>query len=179
MKTIYMVEGTCGEYSDRSEWPVCAFTDEGKAKSLVEKLNELEKFNDEFHKRIHNEFEANYIDPVGLPPAPTYPDVPEGFHAYQEANSHGKGTPETKQKFKELQKLHQQNVDAYKEVSGAWGRLQSEAYERKQKAQDEWFKTNYIVPEHLTEAVPFIKYNGGYRSYYDSRYYYYEVTLYE
>jgi hypothetical protein len=33
---IYIVEGTTGEYSDRMEWIVCAFTNEQKAKAHVE-----------------------------------------------------------------------------------------------------------------------------------------------
>ena len=32
---IYIVSGTSGEYSDHREWMVKAFTDEGRAKSLV------------------------------------------------------------------------------------------------------------------------------------------------
>ena len=35
MSTIYVVMGTCGEYSDRTEWPVAAYTDEGLAKDHV------------------------------------------------------------------------------------------------------------------------------------------------
>ena len=32
---IYIVEGSTGEYSDHQEWPVKAFKDENKAKTLV------------------------------------------------------------------------------------------------------------------------------------------------
>lgn len=41
MKTVWIVEGSTGEYSDRREWPVCAFTTEEKAKELVEELSGL------------------------------------------------------------------------------------------------------------------------------------------
>lgn len=34
-RTIYVVVGTTGEYSDRSEWLVCAFVKEQDAKDLV------------------------------------------------------------------------------------------------------------------------------------------------
>lgn len=37
MKTIFVVEGSTGEYSDHYEWPVCAFVDEKKAADLVVK----------------------------------------------------------------------------------------------------------------------------------------------
>jgi hypothetical protein len=35
-KTIWVVEGSTGEYSDHSEWPVKAFTKEEYAKEFVE-----------------------------------------------------------------------------------------------------------------------------------------------
>jgi len=41
MKKIWIVEGRTGEYSDRSEWQVCAFYDENKAKEFVEELSDL------------------------------------------------------------------------------------------------------------------------------------------
>lgn len=34
-RTLYVVMGTTGEYSDRTEWPVRAFLDETKAADLV------------------------------------------------------------------------------------------------------------------------------------------------
>lgn len=34
MKTIWIVEGTCGEYSDRSEWPVAWCESEAEANAL-------------------------------------------------------------------------------------------------------------------------------------------------
>lgn len=35
MKTIYVVQGTTGEYSGRSEWSVCAYTDLEMARAHV------------------------------------------------------------------------------------------------------------------------------------------------
>lgn len=37
---IYVVRGCTGEYSDRFEWLVRAFTEEGKAQEFVSKLDE-------------------------------------------------------------------------------------------------------------------------------------------
>ena len=39
MKTIYIVEGTTGAYSDRYDWFVKAFTSKVKAKELADELN--------------------------------------------------------------------------------------------------------------------------------------------
>ena len=36
MDTVYIVMGTTGEYSDREEWPVCAYTNEQAAQQHVE-----------------------------------------------------------------------------------------------------------------------------------------------
>jgi len=33
---IYIVHGTCGEYSDRTEWSVCAYDEEHLARAHVE-----------------------------------------------------------------------------------------------------------------------------------------------
>lgn len=35
MRKIYIIIGTCGEYSDRSEWPVVALTSEASAEDYV------------------------------------------------------------------------------------------------------------------------------------------------
>lgn len=40
MKTIYVVEGSTGEWSDRTNWIVCAYESEDKAKEHVEKASE-------------------------------------------------------------------------------------------------------------------------------------------
>jgi hypothetical protein len=48
---IYVVEGSCGEYSDHNEWPVHAYTDESiaqtKVKELTEWANEIQLKYDE------------------------------------------------------------------------------------------------------------------------------------
>lgn len=36
--TIYVVRGSTGEYSDRTEWPVCAFTESWKAERFVAQI---------------------------------------------------------------------------------------------------------------------------------------------
>ena len=37
LERIWLVEGATGEYSDHTEWPVCFYYDEAKAKEHVEK----------------------------------------------------------------------------------------------------------------------------------------------
>lgn len=41
MTDIFVVRAACGEYSDRDEWNVCYFLDEGQAKQFVERIGQL------------------------------------------------------------------------------------------------------------------------------------------
>jgi hypothetical protein len=43
MQTIYIVEGTTGEYSDTVVWQIKAFSEEEAAKNFTESINNLAK----------------------------------------------------------------------------------------------------------------------------------------
>jgi hypothetical protein len=71
-KKIWVVRGTTGEYSDRSEWPVCAYKDEQKAKDHAEmatkRAKEIEATRKNRYPRCEglNEFDPNMsIDYTG------------------------------------------------------------------------------------------------------------------
>ena len=84
---VYVVMGSTGEYSDRSEWPVVAFMDEEKAKQRVidaeRKAKELEVTRKDRYRieKGANEFDAEmqmdytgtsyFYYTVGLEPAPS------------------------------------------------------------------------------------------------------------
>ena len=67
--TIYIVSGSCGEYSDRDEWIVKAFYSEEKARDLVEEATKVGKeIEKDFSDRgeYFNQYEhiaLNKIDP--------------------------------------------------------------------------------------------------------------------
>jgi glucose-6-phosphate 1-dehydrogenase len=67
MKTIYVVFGSTGEYSDRTEWPVLAYTSEINAQSHVTRATgyantifqavesgEVEKYSDQFDRLVQS-----------------------------------------------------------------------------------------------------------------------------
>jgi hypothetical protein len=62
---IYVVFGSTGEYSDRTEWPVKAFYDEDKAKELVENASEEADriFANRENKYSRRNDESNKFDP--------------------------------------------------------------------------------------------------------------------
>ena len=80
MTTIYVVMGNTGEYSDRNEWPVKAFTSKEKAQELV--INAQNAFNTlvggtgekdasryyfQHHKEHKNPFDPNMnVDYTGV-----------------------------------------------------------------------------------------------------------------
>jgi osmotically-inducible protein OsmY len=67
MSKIYVVMGSTGEYSDRSEWPVVAFRDEEEARKRVEnatrRAKELEATKPRDYRRITEHFKQNEFDP--------------------------------------------------------------------------------------------------------------------
>lgn len=70
MRTIYVVIGTCGEYSDRNEWLVAAYVSEGAAAQRVVDCERESKIMDAVakeHTRYGDEFEEakklNVADP--------------------------------------------------------------------------------------------------------------------
>ena len=65
MKTVYVVMGYTGEYSDNREWPVCAFFDEEKAKERVVLAGERAREIFSKYKDIlwDSEIEPNEYDP--------------------------------------------------------------------------------------------------------------------
>lgn len=62
-KIIYVVQGNCGEYSDRTDWLVMAFTDQEKAIFL---RNELDQMMKEFgyDKGCGNHHDKDYFKKV-------------------------------------------------------------------------------------------------------------------
>lgn len=66
MSDIYVVMGTTGEYSDRSEWPVLAFVDEEAAKRHVEnasrRAKELEATAPEDWNKKSDHWKQNEFD---------------------------------------------------------------------------------------------------------------------
>lgn len=63
-RKVYVVFGTCGEYSDRDEWPVAAYLDEKEAKNLVVNATVRAK---ELYEEYKNHFKipkgSNEFDP--------------------------------------------------------------------------------------------------------------------
>jgi hypothetical protein len=169
---IFIITGTCGEYSDRNDWNICATFSKERAESLVEKLNRLSVFNAEFDKRVYDEFEIPYreshID-VAAPsfrPAPT----PE-FRAVMDACSHGNGTPEFKARLRELQKEHIQRIDEYNKEHRRLYDIKLKADKVMSDAKEEWKKQNYHPTFDLEEVMPLCSGSRG------TRYDYSEVEI--
>lgn len=64
MKQIYLVHGFCGEYSDRAEWTVCAYTDKDEAQAHAERATKACKGSKnwgwERRSKFKNPYDANF-----------------------------------------------------------------------------------------------------------------------
>jgi hypothetical protein len=70
MRTIYVVRGSAGEYSDRNEWPICAYEDEALAQKFVELASALARVFEAKYEGARQ----NRIDYHRLHPGEPYPD---------------------------------------------------------------------------------------------------------
>ena len=56
---IYVVIGTCGEYSDRSEWVVCAYSNQKLAANRILKASQRSK---EIHKAVNDHESVSWYE---------------------------------------------------------------------------------------------------------------------
>jgi len=63
---IYIVNGSCGEYSDRQEWQICAYESEHLAKSHVEGAEDFTRRHAiDPHEEREDKKPPNPYDPKG------------------------------------------------------------------------------------------------------------------
>src|ERR1700720_565927 len=79
MKIFYLLMGSSGEYSDRSEWPVALYENEADAQKAAERATiharENEVHRDHWLKTIYDPWYQR-TQPIFGPNAPVYPDTP-------------------------------------------------------------------------------------------------------
>jgi hypothetical protein len=76
MKTLYLVIGSSGEWSDRIEWPVALYESEDMARKAAERS----KFYATLHDAMLSSWRRNVLDPwykENPPPRPGWPVGPE------------------------------------------------------------------------------------------------------
>jgi hypothetical protein len=170
MKT-YIVTGTHGEYSDRSDWNVCIVHSEERAQEIVKKLGELCEYNESFGGRIRPEFtlpyEATHQKP-SLFPASLEKSRPSPEHAALiDACSHGRGTPELKKKLKEFNLLREQENKVARQEQKERYKIDNDWYSLMKENEEKWIKDNYNPPEHLKEMMAYCARNHYSDSHYD------------
>ena len=63
MDTIYIVFGTTGEYSDRTEWPVAAYADKAQAETHVTLAESWERLNGRDYSRLAYDRRSQLVNP--------------------------------------------------------------------------------------------------------------------
>lgn len=177
---IWIVSGSSGEYSDRTDWNICAVLTEERAKSIMEKLILLRDFNKEFAVRIYNEFEVPYRatnDDEMTYRGYNQPAVSPEFRAAMEKCAHGMGTPQEKTELRRLQKAHIENINVAK---AEWEKISARLVEKNEirlAAEQEWIKAHYHPCFDLEEVIPFLGKVSTQSKYSDVRYGYEGVEI--
>lgn len=177
---IFVVGASQGEYSDRTDWNICAFHTEGEAEACVNKLVTLQKFNEEFYKSLRSqkdEVESIHRSPI----SPPYPEPSSTFRHLQQALVNGNGTPDQKVAFKKAQNEHLQNIDLYRKKVEEWEKTQKQVYEQQDLAMQTWFDLNYNPPAELAEVRKYMDFSSKVSYYrdFDVYYSYEELELHE
>lgn len=160
MQTIYLVCATCGDYSDRRDWNVCAFLSEAKAKEVADKLNELGLFTLAFSKR-----EASEFDPLWEKSRPVPPKPSDKFLEAKNACALGNGSPTEKKRYALEQENHIKLKSAWQESAKHW-------WSEREQALQTWRKEHYQLPVHLMDIE---KLDKSFRS--DAEYYYQAIEV--
>lgn len=177
-KKVYIVKGEKGSYDDYVEFNICVVVSEDRAKQITDKLNELEKFISEFEVK-QREFLTNWINTNPTPEAPSRPKPSEEYYYISQKCADKKATEQDKKKYRELQMLHDKELDKYNLEGEKHSEIVRLHRNKQEAARAEWFMQNYNPPEHLNEVVYMIGYNGSGYYYNDKLYSYEEATLYE
>lgn len=171
MNKLYVITGSNGEYSDRTDWNICAFRSEETAKEFVDKLEKLQRYNNEHNKRYREEFEAPFnamlqmrFKDFPLTQTPDRPAPPPTLRALQMVCGRtGGGSVDEKKLFKEVQKEHQDNLNKWNEFCKSLDstiRAEKEAIRKEREdASKVWNDTNYNPPENLKAAIPYCNYD--------------------
>jgi gas vesicle protein len=146
---VYVVGGSRGDYSDRTDWNICVCYSEDRAKEIVNKLEELQEFNNEFSKRLQQEIQDNSWREYRSPPQPRPSDE------YVELNKIKKTTPELKAIHKRLQQEHNERLAVWKQECEAILQLGKQALQEYKTKRKQWIEDNYHLPEHLQEVKQF------------------------
>lgn len=168
--------GSCGEYSDRSDWNIVVVRSEQRAEEIVDKLKRLQLHNTEFQKRAYEEFETPYrknnVLAAKSPERPLFDSVANGeLRRLQKIIEVKAATLDDKQRYKELQKEWLVVCNAHSEKVREYYEMHSQYEEIFQLARKQWKSENYNLPQELLEVVKIGK-NG-----YDNRYSYQEIEL--
>lgn len=69
---IYVITGSYGEYSDHTEWSICACYNEDRVKELIEQIKKLAEYKREFEQRVRDEFFTAFDKEHPSPQLPAY-----------------------------------------------------------------------------------------------------------
>lgn len=133
---VYVVCGKDGDYSDYSEWNVCACLTKARAVEITDKLNEALKIKRILESRLYSEFAEPYRKEHTAPKPPV---KSKEYHALTQSVNTGKAPEEKKLAFRAARAAYEAENRTYMEAITAF-------YMAEDAARKEWLDGN-ISPE--------------------------------
>jgi outer membrane biogenesis lipoprotein LolB len=177
MTKVYVVTGSCGDYSERQDWSVCAFTTDKRAEEFAVKLKELQEFNAAFRIRMQTEFEQPHAAAFDWWKLPTKPKASLMLHTAQKVCAENNNAA-NKKLFRQLQQEHLERIQKWEVKYEAARKARAEQLEEFEFARAAWIKENYNPPVELNETMPYnrdLEKSFSYRDY--TEYSSYELDL--
>jgi hypothetical protein len=147
-KLIYVVVGSCGDYTEHSHWNVIATHSEDRAEELRSKLQQLANYNKQYNT-IKNEFIHEFRKNNPMVAGPRQPRASE---EYIQFNKIKKSTPELKARHRELQAEHNEKLKAWDDECRKIGELNNVIAIKLEAALKEFHASNYNLPSDLEEV---------------------------
>jgi hypothetical protein len=159
---IYVISYDEYDYDYNNHEALVAFTNKEKAENTIELFEELLEYQRGFYNTVKEYVNTLKTFDISQPPKP---DAPPEMKALQVALSQSKGSQQLKERVKELQQKHLDNLKVYNEEYREWCEKQNIAHKEKQRQQEEYIERNYNPPSHLSHIVKYFPYSASHFGY--------------
>jgi hypothetical protein len=155
--TIFIVTGSSGEYSDRCDWNICAFSTKDLAEKCIEKIKLLVAFNDNFYETFVQGFDKEHFERYSLErvPNPPRPEPSSEYRRLEKLLYDKEATPEDREAFKKVMKDHQDNMSLWSKACDLVLAENNKLYWKMEENRKRAITENYNPPPDLQEVVPY------------------------
>lgn len=141
---VYIVEGSCGEYSSYTSWAVCVVRTQERANELVRKLTDLQEYTAKILHGDFADFEKSYHIANPYPVGPKMPQAPTSYNI------------KNKKMLAQAIDVYHRQYEKYKVHLNEFIQVREKHFKDRQAAIDAWFAEHFSPAEELKEVLPFV-----------------------